>query len=119
MKNGTVSPVFYDEKAGYYVFVKMIDNNSTSSYQKACDDAVKSAQTEKYTEWLNKLKESYKIKVNASVWNNVEIGSMTTDDDLQKMKESSSKKSSSKKSSSKSSSKKSTSKSSGSSKSSK
>ena len=101
----------------------MIDNNSTSSYQKACDDAVKSAQTEKYTEWLNKLKESYKIKVNASVWNNVEIGSMTTEivtaEDLQKMKESSSKKSSSKKSSSKSSSKKSTSKSSGSSKSSK
>ena len=118
MKNGTVSPVFYDEKAGYYVFVKMIDNNSTSSYQKACDDAVKSAQTEKYTEWLNKLKESYKIKVNASVWNNVEIGSMTTEivtaEDLQKMNESSSKKSSSK-----SSSKKSTSKSSGSSKSSK
>ena len=106
MKNGTVSPVFYDEKAGYYVFVKMIDNNSTSSYQKACDDAVKSAQTEKYTEWLNKLKESYKIKVNASVWNNVEIGSMTTEivtaEDLQKMNESSSKKSSSKKSSSKS-----------------
>lgn len=123
MKNGTVSPAFYDEKAGYYVFVKMIDNNSTSSYQKACDDAVKSAQTEKYTEWLNKLKESYKIKVNASVWNNVEIGSMTTEivtaEDLQKMNESSSKKSSSKKSSSKSSSKKSTSKSSGSSKSSK
>ena len=87
------------------------------------NDAVKSAQTEKYTEWLNKLKESYKIKVNAVYGTMIEIGSMTTEivtaEDLQKMKESSSKKSSSKKSSSKSSSKKSTSKSSGSSKSSK
>lgn len=111
MKNGTISPVFYDEKAGYYVFVKMIDNNSTASYQTACDEAVESAQTEKYNEWLNKLKETYKIKVNASVWNNVEIGTVTTDivtaEDIEKMNESSSsKKSSSKDSSSKESSEK-------------
>lgn len=110
MKNGTISQVFLDEEAGYYVFVKMIDNNSTSSYQKACDSAVKSAQTEKYNEWYEKLKKTYKINVNANVWNNVTIGTMTTEivtaEDLQKMNKeaSSSKKSSSKKSSDKSSS---------------
>lgn len=105
MKNGTVSQVFYDEKAGYYVFVKMIDNNSTSSYQSACDEAVESAQAEKYNEWLTKLKESYKIKVNSNVWNEVEIGTVTTDivtaEDIQKMNESSSSKKSSKESSEK------------------
>ncbi len=110
MKNGTISQVFLDEEAGYYVFVKMIDNNSTSSYQKACDSAVKSAQTEKYNEWYEKLKKTYKINVNANVWNNVTIGTMTTEivtaEDLQKMNKeaSSSKKSSSKRSSDKSSS---------------
>ena len=115
MKNGTISQVFLDEKAGYYVFVKMIDNNSTSSYQKACDSAVTSAQTEKYNKWYEKLKETYKINVNASVWNDVTIGTMTTEivtaDDLQKMSKesSSSKKSSSSKSSSSSSSEKSSS----------
>ena len=103
MKNGTISQVFLDEEAGYYVFVKMIDNNSTASYQKACDSAVTSAQTEKYDKWYEELKGTYKINVNASVWNDVTIGTMTTEivtaDDLQKM----SKKSSSSKSSSSSS----------------
>lgn len=107
MKNGTISQVFFDEKSGYYVFVKMIDNNSTSSYQKACDSAVETAQTEKYNEWYEKLKKTYKINVNASVWNDVTIGTVTTSivtaEDLQNMskKSSSSSKSSSSESSSK------------------
>lgn len=79
MKNGEISKVYYDKDTSVYIFVKMIDNNSTASYQKACDSAVKEAQNTKYNELLKKLEKNYKISINDDVWNDVTIGTVTTD----------------------------------------
>lgn len=91
LKNNEISDVFLDEDAGYYVFVKMIDNNSTESYEDACESAIESAQEEKYEEWYSALKEDYKVKVNDNIWDDVTIGTVTTDivtaEDLEKMSE--------------------------------
>lgn len=94
MKNGEISDVYYDTEASVYIFVKMIDNNSTKSYQKACEDAVKEAQDNKYSEWLTELEKGYKISIDYDIWNDVTIGTVTTDivtaEDLTKMQEDSS-----------------------------
>lgn len=91
MKNGEISEAILDEKAGYYVVVKMIDNNSKEAYQTACDEAVASAQNEEYQTWFDKIATSYNYKVK-DIWSDeVTIGSMTTDivtaEDLEEMSE--------------------------------
>lgn len=91
LENGKISNVFIDDSAGYYVFVKMTDNNSTEAYDKECDAAISAAQEEKYKEWYNNLKESYNTEVNNEIWDSVTIGAVTTGivtaEDLQKMSE--------------------------------
>jgi len=91
LKNGNISEVFIDDSAGYYVFVKMKNNNSTEAYEKECDNAISAAQKEKYTEWYSGIKEGYKVKVNDEVWDEVTIGGVTTGivtaEDLEKMSE--------------------------------
>ncbi len=92
MKNGEISDVIVDADTGYYMFVKMIDNNSTASYDEACDEAVENAKIEAYYSWLDEIKKDYTIKTYDSVWNDVTIGAVTTSivtaDDLSKMAES-------------------------------
>lgn len=91
LKNNEISEVFLDEKAGYYVFVKMLNNNSNESYENECQSAIKTKQDEKYQEWYSKLEGEYDVKVNADIWDDVTIGSVTTGivtaEDLQKMSE--------------------------------
>lgn len=91
LKNGEISEAFIDDSAGYYVFVKMTDNNSTESYENECDNAIKEAQEKKYEEWYNSLKGSYTVKVNNEIWDDVTIGAVTTSivtaEDLQAMNE--------------------------------
>ena len=91
LKNNEISEVFLDDKAGYYVFVKMLNNNSNESYENECQTAIKTAQDAKYQEWYNKLEADYDVKVNADIWDDVTIGAVTTDivtaEDLQKMSE--------------------------------
>ncbi len=91
LKNGKISNVFIDDSAGYYVFVKMIDNNSTETYDSECEAAISAVQEEKYIEWYNSIKESYNIVVNNEIWDTVTIGGVTTGivtaEDLQKMNE--------------------------------
>lgn len=91
MKNGEISGVIQDKKTGYYMLIKMVDNNSTESYDEACEEAISNAQEESYQNWLAERKKDYTIKVYDSVWNEVTIGTMTTSivtaDDLAKMAE--------------------------------
>ena len=69
----------------------MVKNNSTEAYEKACDDAISSAQSDKYNEWYQKILKKHDVQTNAEVWTPVEIGTVTTDivtyEDLQKMHE--------------------------------
>lgn len=91
MKNNEISQVIVDEKTGYYMFVKMINNNSTESYDTACEEALEAAKTETYYSWLENLEGGYEIKTYDSVWDDVTIGTVTTEivtaDDLAKMAE--------------------------------
>lgn len=92
MEKDEVSGVIKDETTGYYMVVKMIDNNSTKSYDEACDTAIEDAKNTAYYNWLDELKKNYDIKVYDSVWKDVTIGTVTTGivtaDDLAKMAES-------------------------------
>lgn len=91
MKNGTVSEAYLDDETGYYLVIKMINNNSDEAYKTACDNAIKTAQDEEYQEWYEKEQEKYKININTNIWTDVTIGTVTTDivtaEDLQKMAE--------------------------------
>ncbi len=94
MKNGSISEAFLDDKTGYYVIMKMINNNSDEAYKTACDNAIKTAQDEAYKNWYEKEQEAYKIEINSDIWSDVSIGTVTTDivtlEDLQEMMEDSS-----------------------------
>lgn len=94
MKKNEISDIIKDEKSGYVLFVKMVDNNSTESYDKACDSAIEEAQNSAYDSWYQGVLENYTTKTNEDVWDDVEIGTMTTDivtlEDLEKMNQDSS-----------------------------
>lgn len=94
LKNGQVSQAFLDEKAGYYVVVKMINNNSEEAYKTACDEAVETKQEEAFTNWYTEEQTKHKIDVNTDVWTDVTVGTVTTDivtaEDLNDMREDSS-----------------------------
>ena len=91
LKNGEISEVFIDDSAGYYVFVKMIDNNSTESYESECDKVIEEAQKVKYDEWYKGIKDGYKVEINNEIWDDITIGAVTTTivtaEDLQAMAE--------------------------------
>lgn len=94
MKKNEISKIIEDKNTGYVLFVKMVDNNSQDSYKKACDSAVQSAQNDAYDKWYQGILENYKVTTNSDVWDDVKIGSVTTDivtaADLEKMKDDSS-----------------------------
>ena len=94
MKKNEISKIIEDKNTGYVLFVKMVDNNSQDSYKKACDSAVESAQNDAYDKWYQGILENYKVTTNSDVWDDVKIGSVTTDivtaADLEKMKDDSS-----------------------------
>lgn len=91
MKNGRVSEAYLDDATGYYLVIKMLDNNSDEAYKSACDSAVQTAQDEAYQNWYTTEQEKHKISINTDVWTEVTIGTVTTDivtvEDLQKMAE--------------------------------
>jgi len=94
MKNGQVSQAFLDESSGYYVVVKMINNNSQEAYKTACDDAIKTKQEEAFTNWYTEEETKHKIDINTDIWTDVALGTVTTDivtaEDLNDMNEDSS-----------------------------
>lgn len=91
MKNGTVSEAFIDDEKGYYVVLKMIDNNSSEAYDSACDSAIQSAQDTEYQNWYVEEQQNYKININTDIWTDVTIGTVTTDivtlEDIQRIAE--------------------------------
>lgn len=94
MKNGEVSEAFIDDETGYYVVVKMVDNNSEEAYETACDSAITEAQTAAYTEWYSEIQEKdFEVSVK-DAWTDITMGAVTTDivtaEDLQDMQEDSS-----------------------------
>ena len=91
MENGTVSEAFIDDEKGYYVVIKMINNNSSEAYDNACDSAIQTAQDAEYQDWYLEEQQNYKIDINTDVWSDVVIGTVTTDivtlEDIQRIAE--------------------------------
>lgn len=75
MKNDEVSGVLEGDD-GYYV-VKMIDNNSTASYDKAVEDAVSSAEDEAFQGKYDEKSSNYTTTVNDDVWDLITLGNYT------------------------------------------
>ena len=77
-----------------YEIQKMINNNSQDSYKDACDSAIQTAQNEAYDKWYQGVLENYKVSETTDVWDDVKIGTVTTDivtaADLEKMNQDSS-----------------------------
>jgi hypothetical protein len=91
LKVGDVTEVIEDKDDKMILFVRLKDDTSTESYDKACEEAVTTAKDEKYNEWFKELQGKYTIKVYDKVWDDIEIGTVTTsivnEEDLQKMQE--------------------------------
>lgn len=89
MEKDEISEIYEDKKSGNYIFVKMIDNNSSESYNKACDTAIEDAQNAVYDEWYQGILPNYTVEQNMDVWNDIVIGTVTTEivtiEDLEKM----------------------------------
>ncbi len=94
LKNSQISDIIEDTKSGYVLFVKMIDNNSTESYDKACEDAIEGALDTEYDTWYEGIFKNYTVETNSDIWDDITIGTVTTDivtlEDLKKMNEDSS-----------------------------
>lgn len=62
---------------GYYI-IHMIDNNSTSRYEQAVEDAIDTEEDKQFTALYNKIKDSYRITINFDYWDTITIGSITS-----------------------------------------
>lgn len=75
LKNKEITDVV-TTKEGYYV-IRMKDNDSDESYQKACKEAITKEEEKQFNKKYEKMKQSYPVKVEEAVWKNVVMGKMT------------------------------------------
>ena len=75
MENGAISEV-YESDSGYYI-VRMINNNSSESYDKAVKDAITSAENEGFNEVYQGILEKHEYKVNQTALRSLTMGSIT------------------------------------------
>lgn len=75
LKSEEVSQII-ETNAGYYI-VKMVNNNSSESYDKAVDEAIQAARTEEFDKAYEKIKEDYAYKINDEVWDTIVMGDTT------------------------------------------
>lgn len=75
MKNDEISDVLEGED-GYYV-VKMINNNSTASYDQAVENAVSTAENEAFQKKYDEQAGNYTTTVNDDVWDLIVLGKYT------------------------------------------
>lgn len=75
MKNGDITAVLEDDSVNGYVIIKMVDNNSTSAYETACEDAVASAEDSKYEEYCTNATSTFISKVQTYWKKRVTLGS--------------------------------------------
>lgn len=75
MANNDVSGI-YDDKTGYYV-VRMLDNNSTESYDTAVKKAISDAENSGFEAYYQKLLKNYKYKINDKELEQYTMGEIT------------------------------------------
>lgn len=75
MENDTVSEVLEDER-GYY-FVRMIDNNSSESYDTAVQEAITAKENEGFNEVYNDIADKYEKDINTKALRRYRMGNIT------------------------------------------
>jgi foldase protein PrsA len=75
MENNTISGVLEDE-SGYY-FVRMINNNSTESYDDAVKKAITEAENEGFAKVYNEIADKYQYKINTKALRRYKMGNIT------------------------------------------
>lgn len=76
LKNGELYQKVIEAQDGFYL-VKMINAESTQAYDEAVEEAVTTAQEEKFNTEYEKMLEGYKITVNEDEWKDIELGEIT------------------------------------------
>jgi len=74
MENGAVSEI-YEAENGYYV-VRMVDNNSSASYDAAVESAITDAENEAFTEYYTEVSANYDYTTNDSALNSMTMGNI-------------------------------------------
>ncbi len=75
MENGTIGEV-YETDNGYYV-VKMVNNNSSESYDTAVKDAITTAENEGFNKLYDEILAKHEYKTNDSALKSLTMGSIT------------------------------------------
>jgi len=76
LKNDAYTTDIVETESGYFI-VKMVDNNSTESYDKAVADAISAAEQEAFTTEYDKMKKDYTTTINTKFWDTVILGQTT------------------------------------------
>ncbi len=79
MKNGDVTTVLEDDGINGYVVIKMVDNDSASAYETACENAVTSAEDSKYDEYYKNATSTFVNSVQAYWKKRVSLGTTIYD----------------------------------------
>lgn len=75
LENKEISEV-YEAEDGYYV-IRMLDNNSSESYDTAVEDAITSAEDDAFNEFYATVVEKYNYSVNDGAFKSLTMGSVT------------------------------------------
>lgn len=75
MENGAISDI-YEDTTGYYV-VRMINNNSSESYDAAVEQAISTAENEAFTKIYNDIKTKYETTTNEKALKSLSMGTIT------------------------------------------
>lgn len=75
MENGAISEI-YEEESGYYI-VRMINNNSSESYDTAVEQAITSAENEEFNKVYEDILKKYDVKTNDKAIKKLKMGSLT------------------------------------------
>lgn len=75
LANGEISGIVETEE-GYYI-IKMVDDSATTSYDEAVATAINEAESARFDEEFEKIKEGYEVKINEEVWDKVVLGNNT------------------------------------------
>lgn len=79
LENGQVYDGVVEEEDGYYI-LKMVNNNSTESYENEMEAAIAQAEAEAFEKAYEEMKKDFDIKINEEVWGPVVIGTLTYDE---------------------------------------
>ena len=77
MDNGAISDI-YEVEDGYYI-VRMVNNNSTESYDNAVEQAITSAEDQEFTKYYNELAAKHKTTTNDRALASMTMGNLTID----------------------------------------